>query len=592
MIGFERVLRAMTLIGGIVAVSGLALLSGWSAQQMENGKPKYMEPRFPSYLKPVKSTSELMPQARALVRNKSALQGLGLGIVKQGETIGLVYSIEAEDMALQAIQQALKERGVKAVLLPEYEFAGVTKQDALDLQKALPDHTAEDGEETAGWIEGTFPDPDGVKKWLKAQRPDLYAQIFPPQTELSAHLKEVRDKFRGPVVGKALGAYLEKHPEMSGIYWGKGGSSYLRRYLHPHEEKLLGLFLWDNQWDVMSEMSNFPADVWQLLETQTLDPLAYIDKIRVFDPEGTDVQADLSQDQAERFERGVYHRGHMFMNPNQAYGRFGYSVVDYPGFQKDWLSPDPEVIFNGMIAATNGHGGFFPRMEVHITNGDVTDIRGGGLYGDLFRTFLKYPHINDTAYPFYKRPGFFKVYEFALGTNPKGFRHPNEMLHGSGGHLVPERNRSGVFHLAYGVFVQHGPDSLEMPKEWIDFTKKYNLPIDHSFHMHNYFATYQVHLRNANRSINLVDKGHLTSLDSPEVRALASRYGDPTTILSEDWVPDVPGINAAGSYDDYAKNPWVVSKAQLDKILAGTYAHYFPPAGSKNASKGAATARP
>jgi hypothetical protein len=589
--GFETVLRGVTAGGWALALGGILLLTGSAAQQMENAKPKYMEPRFPSYLKPAKSVADLMPQARALVRNKSALQGLGLGIVKQGETIGLVYSMDAEDMSLKAIQQALKERGVKAILMPEYELAGVTRQDALDLKKALPDHTAEDGVETGGWIEGTFPNPDGVKKWLKDTRPDLYAKLFPPETELSPHLKEVQDKFRGPTVGKALSAYLDKHPEVSGVYWGKGGSSYLRRYMHPQEAKLLGLFLWDNQWDVVSEMSSFPSDVWQLVETQTLDPLSYIDSIHVFDPEGTDIQASLTEDQAQRFERGVYHRGHMFMNPNQAYGRFGYSVVDYPGFQKDWLSPEPAVTFRGVIAATNGHGGFFPRMEVHVEDGSVKEVKGGGLYGDLFRTFLTYPHINDTTYPFYKHPGFFYAYEFALGTNPKGFRHPYAMYHGSGGHLVPERNRSGVFHLAYGVFVQHGPDTLEMPKEWIDYTKKYNLPIDHAFHMHNYFATYQVHLRNANRAINLVDKGHLTSLDSPEVRALASRYGDPDLVLSEDWVPDVPGINEAGKYEDYAKNPWGVAKPQMDKILAGSYEHYYPGTSAKKGTKAVASAQ-
>ena len=130
--------------------------------------------------------------------------------------------------------------------------------------------------------------------------------------------------------------------------------------------------------------------------------------------------------------------------------------------------------------------------------------------------------------------------------------------------------------LATGVFVQHGPDSMEMPKEWIEFTRKNNLPIDHAFHMHNYFATYKVRLRNANRTVNLVENGHLTSLDSPEVKALASRYGDANRILAEDWAPEVPGINAAGKYDDYAASPWKYGKAQMDKILAGNYEHYYP----------------
>jgi hypothetical protein len=239
------------------------------------------------------------------------------------------------------------------------------------------------------------------------------------------------------------------------------------------------------------------------------------------------------------------------------------------------------VLPNGVIAATNGHGGFYPRMEIRYVNGYVKEVKGGGIYGDAFRTFLaSYPGLNDKTYPFYKHPGFFYAYEFALGTNPKGFRHPWAMYHGTGGHLTPERNRSGVFHLAPGVFVQHGPNSMEMPKEWIDYTRSNNLPIDHAFHMHNYFATYQVHLRNANRWVKLVDKGHLTSLDSAEVRALASRYGDPAKILAEDWVPEMPGINAPGKYEDYAANPWKTAEPLMKQALAGTYAHLFPPKGA------------
>ena len=35
----------------------------------------------------------------------------------------------------------------------------------------------------------------------------------------------------------------------------------------------------------------------------------------------------------------------------------------------------------------------------------------------------------------------------------------------------------------------------------------------------------------------LVDKGHLTVLDDPEIRRLASKFGDPDQLLSEDWIP-------------------------------------------------------
>ncbi len=580
MIRFGWILRGISVLGVLLALAGVSFLTGLAAQQKQTPAEQYMAPRFPSYLKEAHTVAELMPQAKALVQNRSALQGFGLGVVKKGETIALVHSPDAEDLAIQALQKALGDRGVKAVLVPEYELVGVSKRESLALRKAMESGTAENGYlETAGWIESTFPNPDGVKQWLKGKNPDLYNQLFPPSKDLPPNLKAARAKLMGPSVGKALSAYLDKHPEISGVFWGKGGSSYLRRYMHPHEAKFLGLFLWDNQWDVMSEMSSFPADVWQLIETETLDPLGYIDKIHMTDPEGTDISADLSEDQAQKFERGAYHRGHMFIFPNQAYGRFGYSVVDYPAFQKDWLSPEPMVMPNGVIAATNGHGGFYPRMEVHFANGYVKEVKGGGIYGDAFREFLKsYPKLNGQNYPFYKHPGFFYAYEFALGTNPKGFRHPWAMFHGTGGHLTPERNRSGVFHLAPGVFVQHGPNSMEMPKEWIEYTRNNNLPIDHAFHMHNYFATYQVHLRNANRWVKLVDKGHLASLDSAEVKALASRYGDPARILAEDWVPEIPGINSPGKYDDYAANPWKSAKPIMDQSLAGTYAHLYPPA--------------
>ena len=63
-------------------------------------------------------------------------------------------------------------------------------------------------------------------------------------------------------------------------------------------------------------------------------------------------------------------------------------------------------------------------------------------------------------------------------------------------------------------------------------------------------------LRNADKWVALLDKGRMTSLDHPEVRALASRYGNPDDVLAEDWIPEVPGINAPGDYlKDYAPNP-------------------------------------
>ena len=49
------------------------------------------------------------------------------------------------------------------------------------------------------------------------------------------------------------------------------------------------------------------------------------------------------------------------------------------------------------------------------------------------------------------------------------------------------------------------------------------------------------------------------ALDDPEVRQLAEKYGDPDDLLREDWIPQIPGITCAGSYEHYARNPgkWI-----------------------------------
>jgi len=78
-------------------------------------------------------------------------------------------------------------------------------------------------------------------------------------------------------------------------------------------------------------------------------------------------------------------------------------------------------------------------------------------------------------------------------------------------------------------------------------------------------------------ALKLIDKGRLTSLDNPEVRALASRYGNPDQLLTEDWRPEIPGINAPGDYlKDYAPDSWRTVKAVIDRVLAGKYDHFFP----------------
>jgi len=549
----------------------------------ETASESYPEPRFPSYLKPIATVEEVLPHVRPLVRAKTGVQGAGLGVANAGETVTFVTQSTSEPLIVEAVKKAMEERGVKVNVVPEYEMVGISKADADAYDRIRRSYTSEQGYmEAATWVEANFPDPDAVKTWLRQRRPDLADKLFPQSRELSPQLKAVQQKMLWPNLGKGIQAYLTKHPEVRGVFWGKGGGTFLRRNLHPMEDKFLGLFLVDNRWDVMSLLGTYPGDVWQLAEEQLMEPLIHVDKITAKDPEGTDVWADINEEQAAHWARGVYQRGHLYMFPNQATGRFGYSVVDYPAFQKEWLPREPLAIIHGTIAGTTNHTGFFPRWEVHFNDqGYVSEVKGGGTVGEALREFMQLPGINDLVYPFHapEHKGYWYLYEIAFGTNPKAFRNPAAMEEGT---VIPERLRSGVIHWGLGITLHHDPGVQTQSQKLLDFTKQYNMPRDHGFHTHTYFTTYKVHLRTADRWVTLLDKGRMTTLDNAEVRALASRYGDPDQLLAEDWRPEMPGINAPGDYmKDYAPDPWKTVKSVIDKVAAGTYAHFYPKAPEK-----------
>ena len=562
-----RPMVAVAAIGTLVALAEVV-------EPILGAPTQYPQARFPSNVKPPKTIEDVMPSARRIVRNKSGVQGSGMGILQQGDTVLLVPDSDAEPLMLEALKAALLERGVTTDIKYNYELAGVSREDADALRKARHTYTSEQGfMEAVGWIEREFPNPQGAKDWLKGRNRTLHDLLFPASRNLSPALEKVRARMERDAVGAGIVAYLQKNPKIRGAYWGKGGSTGLRRAMNPIPEKFLGIFWADNRWEVMSDIGAFPGDVWQLVEEKTLEPLAHVDRIHVTDPEGVDISADVNEVQAQRWARGAYQRGHLYMFPNQATGRFGYSVVDYPAFQREWLPREPRVRANGTIAGTHNHTGMYPRWEVKLKDGFITSVTGGGTYGDIFREFLQYPGTNTLTYPFHDEPGFWYLYEAAFGTHPKYFRNPKELMEGS---LGPDRLKAGVIHWGLGIRLWHDPKGPVTSEDWMKFTEKHNVARDHSFHTHTYLSTYKVRIRRADRWVTLLDKGRMTSLDNAEVRALASRYGNPDQILADDWVIDIPGITSPGSYEEFAKDPWKHEKAVADRVVAGTYEYFHP----------------
>jgi hypothetical protein len=160
----------------------------------------------------------------------------------------------------------------------------------------------------------------------------------------------------------------------------------------------------------MNKAATFPGDIWRLVEERVVEPLSWVDRVEVNDPEGTNFAFELDEKQAQSWAEGAYQQGHLFMFPHQATGRFPYSSVDYPAFTKKY-NPRYLVNVNGVFAGTNNHTGSFPKMEVHVKDGYVKEVKGGGVYGELWREFLRYPKINEVTYPFHDQPGYWWIYE-------------------------------------------------------------------------------------------------------------------------------------------------------------------------------------
>ena len=212
----------------------------------------YPAPRWPAYFKPAKTADDLMPAARTLVRNRSGLQGNGMGILKEGESVLIVVNNDAADpMVLEAIGRALKERKITAHIKFRSELLGKSKEQvALEQEGDTKNRRIADAGiyQASAWVDGQFPNPAEPKAWLKKRRPDLYAELFPGDkspvgggmgdgegggAEAGAAKKGApvqSDQYRNRnAIGDAIKKYLTAHPEIRGAFWGSGGSTGLRQ---------------------------------------------------------------------------------------------------------------------------------------------------------------------------------------------------------------------------------------------------------------------------------------------------------------------------------------------------------------------------
>ena len=302
-----------------------------------------------------------------------------------------------------------------------------------------------------------------------------------------------------------------------------------------------------SQEEFASPQAEFPAELQMLIDRKVYEAVRSCETGRITDPEGTDISFTNYDDKRP-------------MALAHEYGKplnIGFNGVED---------------CTGVIAGTLNHLGAFPNCRAYLKNGLVVKVEGGGRYGEVWRekiekyngiSFPEFPARTDMRLPDMSAPrirmpgpGFFWYWECAIGTIPGVFRLQEEGQLKHFANFLHDRKRAGYLHHGFGGSNNSAPSLMAAGLPWTHV------------HLHNMFPTYEGKAKDGSL-VKVIEKGHLTALDDPEVRALAARWGDPDKLLSETWIPAVPGINVEGTYGEYAADPsrWIRREAERHPIL-------------------------
>lgn len=472
----------------------------------------YPTPCSPSYRKPL-SVNDCLPQARILVQKQHARAALGP--VNKGDQILIVTFPDQDQYVSEAIIQAFKEQGADKV-------------DFLFTHELLHEETK------AATVE---------EPWVEVEmlRDGKASGAFAIE-----HI--VKDRTSGKDMAAALRNYFDKNPEYTGLFWDTGGRIQRVYALKEHGNKFRNNYLFNNWEEFLSQAWVFPDELLREIERKIIEAIGKASAVRITDPEGTYLEYTLTDDEARRWQRGAWVPGHLLLDPLHA------TADENERWRPSSKVPPVFPGYHGILAGTANHFGFFPRIELHFEQGRLIDVKGGGKYGDGIRELAD--RYKDVHWPVYPDKGYFWFCDAALCTMVKAFRRTSDMFNCYWRiPNAPERNRAGVFHMGIGSR-RHGEEHRR-------YAKDNNLPAGH-IHVHNYFVTFEVKLQGTNYWHKIIDKGCVTAMDDPDIKALSVKYGDPNELLQYDWVPPLPGINCEGDYlKDYASDPIIYLKKRL-----------------------------
>jgi hypothetical protein len=292
-----------------------------------------------------------------------------------------------------------------------------------------------------------------------------------------------------------------------------------------------------DQWEMPQLLASagavYPGEISEMIEARAWDILRNAERVEITDLQGSEASFTWWPEWWEIVEGK--HPTIKSAGSNSTFGALRPGRSEYADFAGH-LAGVPrfgaieKTDFKGKIVGTHGQNDkvFVPKMTINLDHGEIVSFEGGGEYADMWREALEV--TDEIQYPGFARPGTRWILELAIGTNPK-IIGPTDIpeLKGVPGEDLSKlgwgfaRDRAGIVHTGYGV----------LGATW--WAQMMRMPENH-FHLSQYFMTYTAVLRDG-RKVKLLDKGRMTVLDHPDVRAVAAKYGDPDKLLSLDWVP-------------------------------------------------------
>jgi hypothetical protein len=242
----------------------------------------------------------------------------------------------------------------------------------------------------------------------------------------------------------------------------------------------------------------FPLDVLSALYPKTWDVFRTGKdvEVRITDPKGTDFRVVLTNENiADKFPKDPRYAGHIVAN------KPGYVSHLPVGHGPNVLSPsephnetsegvvrlDAVTLAQGVYRGWSGDAAYQEPVTCHIQAGKIVEVEGGR-EAEVFRRVVG----RDLA-------KVCQLREIGLGHNPKVPTYRGERgYHGA--------NHAGAVHWGFGG----GPE-------------KKRIHIDAIIFQSTILAN----------GVPIVERGRLKALDDPEVRELASKYGDPDRVLAE-----------------------------------------------------------